>query len=315
MPKSKLSIALFAFVTAVVCGFASMFLSRFFIPKDAGLTAGAMVVGYGVLGLFAGLIIALIGQRWLDGRQLRTLNIVFGAVSLALFGWLAYMVNTTMREARREAERYRDLPIAGKAEVTAPAVDPEPKLSAGIGMAKTILSFPTPVYFYNTPGPDQIADMLSPIDSVTLKTEARQTEIATAPPWLVPEILKLDYQLFYFTVKSRTRYMLEVVVNTQTGRTAWIDRERVDFMGWPSFLLTVHSVEAKNPADNPVRVKPLTHAGLMTKATDQHFLRPVKVQEDWLQVEVLDPDFQAIGTGWIRWQAEGELLVNYNLLS
>ena len=44
-------------------------------------------------------------------------------------------------------------------------------------------------------------------------------------------------------------------------------------------------------------------------------MRPLKIENEWMYVELIDDDFNALGNGWIRWTKEGKMLISYNLLS
>ncbi|WP_373514424.1 hypothetical protein [Persicitalea sp.] len=140
-----------------------------------------------------------------------------------------------------------------------------------------------------------------------------RTDISYAPPWLVPNHLKLDYDVLYFRVKSVGNYFVEVVVNTDTQQRAYVDREAGKVVYWPEFLLSIHSVEYLEGMDQDVYIKPLTHAGKVNKT--YVFLRPIHIQDDWMRVELLNDDLKSTRQGWIRWRADGRLLISYSLLS
>jgi hypothetical protein len=154
----------------------------------------------------------------------------------------------------------------------------------------------------------------SPYDSITFKrNKYNQFEIASAPAWLGPDIVKLDYDMLYFKVKSVGRDFVEVVGNTTTNRTTFANRFDGKLIYWPEFLLGVHSVEFPPGSKRAVRIKPLENASEDT--TPFQFMRPILIRRNWMQVELQNADFGAIGKGWIKWVEDGKLLILYNLLS
>jgi hypothetical protein len=44
-------------------------------------------------------------------------------------------------------------------------------------------------------------------------------DIAEAPPWLVPQHLELDYEIFHLRAMTVTPEWLEVIGNARTGET------------------------------------------------------------------------------------------------
>ncbi len=302
MSKSKLSISLFVILFSIVGFFIGTLLSRFFIPKNVGLAGGAMVLGYGVLGLFIGLVGSLIIQRYMNSGQLRTMNILGGLFSLAMIGWITYKMKS---QPKQEPIDYSQMPITK--EPTAPAEATQPKLLAGPGMAKPHFEKNQNLNLYLTAD-----DQSTPAATVVFEN----MDIASAPEWFLPEHLKLDYSMLFMKVKSRDKNMLEVEVNRDSKRTCWVKESEVSFMDWPTFYTNIFSVEAKNYADNPVREKPMTHAQPMQNVNEDDILSVIKKEGDWLQVRISDSqDYSEKGTGWIRWRSDGELLLDYNLLS
>ena len=79
-------------------------------------------------------------------------------------------------------------------------------------------------------------------------------------------------------------------------------------------LLSAFSVEVLNSEENPLRVKPLSHGGVMQVSDAAHY-RPVEIRSQWLRVEVLDQQYRVVGTGWLQWRKGDELLIRYSFLS
>jgi hypothetical protein len=119
----------------------------------------------------------------------------------------------------------------------------------------------------------------------------------------------------YFLAKKETTDRLEVVINKQTARTAWVEKEFMDLLPWPVFLTSVHSVEPKEWSKNPVRMSPEDKAKIVPGIGKDHILQAKSVSGDWLSIEIFDDNYEATSKGWIRWRRGEQLLLNYNLLS
>jgi len=305
---SKVLFILFSSLAAAVL---AMIMSRFFIPKNVGLAGGAMVLGYGVIGLGIGLIISLFIRNKVPSKIMLGTNIVL-FFFLFFFGMRIYQqIQKSNAAAQQEREKLRQM----KPTATAQAIADPAAIAMGIGIAQPQLKHDQPLYFYSTPKANQLPTQLTPTDSITFKRAPGGIEIATAPPWLVPEKLKLDYQIFHFLVKSQSRYFLQVVGNKTNGQTTWIAKSQVDYQDWPSFLLSVHAVEPLNWEDNPLRAKPLRHATPLLEYGSQNILQPLKVEDNWIQVNILDQNYKPLKTAWIRWRSASQLLITYQMLS
>lgn len=192
--------------------------------------------------------------------------------------------------------------------------------SASVGIVSPPLDPDRPLYFYSAPGPGEHPSTATPFDSVTFADGDHFVGIATAPPWFAPEGLKLDYDLLWMTAETLTRDWVEVVVNTMdplprtTPRTAWVSRADARFRTWSEFLLEVHSVETLDPESNPLRDTPNDTAP-GTGSTAGLPLRALAIRGDWMRVEGADAKEVRLPTGWIRWRADGRLLVRFSLLS
>lgn len=87
----------------------------------------------------------------------------------------------------------------------------------------------------------------------------------------------------------------------------------MQFVGWPELLLAVHSVEALDAEANPVRVRPLDDAPVLS--TVRAPLPTLAVQGDWLMVATGHLADRIRPEGWIRWRRDDRLLVAYDPLS
>ena len=301
----------FILLSSLVFAILAMMLSRFFIPKDVGLAGGAIVMFYGLFGLVIGLVASLIGRNRLPIKFLQTSNAIF-ALFLLVCGVRIYQhIASSKAEVKKRQERYQHL----KPTPTALPIPLPNQATMSIGMAQVPLQIGQSIYFYHKPQADQLPEQLSPIDSITFKETTNGIDIATAPPWLVPERLKLDYQIFHFIVMAQHRSFLEVVVNKTNGQTAWVSKSQLNYQDWSSFLLGVSSIQPLDWDNNPLRTKPLTHAPPLLEIDSQYRLQPLTIEGNWMEVKILDHQHQATGKGWLRWCSNTELLIMYDLLS
>lgn len=204
--------------------------------------------------------------------------------------------------------------IAISSVANAQRFDPNFKLPLGIGIASPDINIDKPLYFYAMPDFDALADQMKPIDSVTFKNGKYYVDISTAPPWLVPEQLKLDYQIFNFRVVTYSQNWVELIVNNTNGRTAWVDRHAIDYKEWGAFLTEVVAVEILDSNKTPVRSNPQDNASILAQVPGAQ-LRPIAVKGDWLMVSTVGLADRIVPTGWIRWKKDDVLLIKYYLLS
>lgn len=301
----------FILFSSLVFAILAMMLSRFFIPKNVGLAGGAMVLFYGLFGLIVGLVASLVLRNRLSIKFLQLSNAVC-ALFLIICGVKIYQhIALSKAEVQKRKERYQHL----KPTPTAQPIPSSDQIEMGIGMAQVHLNAGQSVYFYNKPTGKQLGEQLSPIDSVTFEATSHGIEIASAPPWLAPERLKLDYQLFHFLVKAQHQSYLQVVVNKTNGKTAWMSRSQLHYQDWSSFLLGASAIQPLDWDNNPLRIKPLTHAPPLLDIDAQSILQPLTIEGQWMEVKILDHDHQEIGKGWLRWRSNTELLITYDLLT
>ncbi len=81
----------------------------------------------------------------------------------------------------------------------------------------------------------------------------------------------------------------------------------------PDFLLRMNSIEFFPDSSVKVRERPLGHAGI--SSVKYSFMKPLRIQSDWMEVELVDSDYNKKGKGWIQWKRNGKLLINYNFLN
>ncbi len=287
--------------------------------KNQGLAGGAIVVGYGVISAVIGLIIALFISYKTSRKSIFRLNIFLALSIVGFYSWFHVKYLKSQKEKEQENQLQQpnlpttpDIkPMSLLGDIGTPIPD---QASSGLGMFSPNLTETTTLFFYGNLHLDKSIIEHSPTDSITFKnTEYGQMDIATAPPYLVPEHLKLDYGILYFKAISVTGEYVEIEVNKHSNQTAFVSKFSGELRYWPEFLLSINSVEFLNPKTQNIYVKPLNHAGIVNQAYS--FMRPVKIQQDWMYVYLLSDDFESVGKGWIKWNENGKLLINYSLLS
>jgi hypothetical protein len=320
---------LFNFLCLLVFFVVGIYVAGFIgAGKNQGLAGGAIVLGYGVL--FAG--IALIASFF------ATYHIVHKRIVIA--NWILFVLLligygvTHYRFKKRQAEK-EEQPKEIHTKKTTTPVDSEPmamlskkeihdtmnrafenKTDQSMGMGYFLPNFHeySVLYFYGELNLEKSLMEHSPIDSITFKrNKYNQFEIATAPPWLVPDILKLDYDMLYFKIESLTQEFAEVIVNEQNKQTSYVSRRAGNTVYWSDFLLGVHSVEFYPNSQEKVQLRPFRPSG--TTNTPYEFMRPMRIKGEWMEVVLMDGDFQNVGKGWIQWKRDDKLLIMYNLLS
>lgn len=292
--------------------------------KNQGLAAAAIVLGWGVLFGVLALIVSLFLTYHLYHRK-----IVMGNWVLLGCLLLGYGITHYRYVQRKKLKEEKNIPYPENP--AAPTQTPEP-----IGMLTTFKSevshaqdlksnpgmgFFTPnffdnptLYFYHRPNLEKSILEHAAQDSITFrKNKYNQFEIATAPPWLVPEILKMDYDILYFKINSISEEFVEVIVNVQTGQTSYVSKQAGKVFYWPEFLLRVNSVEFLPDADEKIKDRPFPNSGDVQLPYE--FMRPVKINGDWAEVLLLNGNFQKEGMGWIQWKRDGKLLIRFNLFS
>lgn len=289
--------------------------------KDQGLAGGAIVLGYGVMFGFFAFVIALFVAYYATHKTIVIANrilaiIVVIFITVSVYRHMTNQKETTVRyeESRpklqfRFTTSFAYLPV--DSAFNHPAQDTDTPM--GLGFFKPDFFNFSVFYFYGNPNLQKSVQEHTPTDSIVFKRLEYGFDIQYAPPWLVPDHLKLDYDMFYFRVQSVGQDFVEVVVNTHTQTTAYVNRYAGETIYWPDFLLNINSVEFIDAEAQPVRIKPLLHAGEVNTSYD--FMRPLLIQNDWMFVELQNDNFQSVDKGWIQWKKDGKLLITYSLLS
>jgi hypothetical protein len=313
--------------------------------KGQMLAGGAIVLGYGVIGAFIGLILAIFIAIKTNRSFIMKLNIFLALAIVAFFSY--YTINYQKRQKEKEKEKIeyenKRQERRLKKNPTTPAKEVEPlneketssinynhanllallteknNLSQGnsdmsLGIFSPNMHENKTLYFYGNINYEKALDEHIPTDSITFKHDKyNNIEIATAPPWLVPEHLKLDYGILCFKVKTVIRDFAEVEVNKTNGQTSYISPEAGNIQYWPEFLLHVHSIEFLNPETQKAKSRPFDYADKVN--LNFELMQPIAIKQDWIMVELKDNSYNKIGTGWVKWRENGKLLIRYSLLS
>lgn len=261
----------------------------------ARVTLGWATLGWATLGwaVLRRVIPGRVTSRWMTTRGMTTRGIDLGLVALGCTA------------------------VGGLLPIAASAAE---DTALGVGVVNPPIDPERPLYFYLSADLNQYPPMATPSDSVTFRSGPHSIEIATAPPWFVPETLKLDYDLLYLRAVSISRYWIEVVVNDAPERprsfprTVWVARDAVQFRTWTEFLLEVFCVETLEPSTNPVRSGP-GEAFPQVGSSENLNLHVVAIQGSWARVEDVDGTEASTLRGWIRWRDGDRLIVTYSLLS
>lgn len=302
-----ISFVSFFFVGASVAGVLGL-------AEGQGLAGGAIILGYGLLGSVTAVVIAIFMVNLCSSKVIVWTNVALTCVTAILV--IYFTLNYQNRERERESNQEPK-----QQSTTAPAnsISLEIPLDAtaadqGLGMFEPTIADNSVLYFYGNPNFDKALIEHPPLDSLKFELqEGGQFEIVFAPPWLMPEHLKLDYDVIYFKVISITDQFVEVVVNTQTGQTLFVDKYAGDVLLWPVFLLNMHTIEFLDSADQRVLVKPLDHASEVSISFE--FMKPIRISDRWAEVDLLNNEFTSVGRGWIKWMDAGSIQVAYSLFS
>lgn len=321
----------YSFLMYILAIIAFFFLGLMYAGMiDAGkgqmLAGGAIVFGYGVLGAFIGLILSLILAFKSSRSVILKLNIVLALVIIALFAYFRMKYQQRQEEKLKHELPKKEQPTKPTSHISDVGISQpiamhfgsprarqvEPIM--GLGMFTPNLHRNKPFYFYGDLTLGKSVQVYIFIDSITFRQrEYGGFDIATAPPWLVPDHLKLDYDMLYFKITSVGHDFIEVVVNITNNQTAYVDRYAGTLSYWPDFLLQVNSVEFIDPTTQKVYARSFKKSGVVT--TTFSVMKPKKIAHHWMLVELLNDNFEIVGKGWIQWKNEEKLLIRYSLLS
>lgn len=321
----KFVVGFFLIVSLLFIGFVAggTIAKYFFVSPGDGLAGAGTAAMLGFLGTGIGLVLSIVLLRKLEDKTKTILSGILLLIAVVLWGIFHHQFKKRQEEREKEnAELFGDRKPSTKVAPSALAEklpeesSAELKLSDGTEMGIGIVSISPEagktLRFYSKPQHYELPENLQAVDSLTFKDARHFVDVATAPPWFVPQYMKLDYGILQLVAVTVQKNWIEVIVNKTNGQTFWIYRQDVGYSTWSEFLLNVHSVELLNPTDFPPRIKPMDHASPDESVDANGIFYPVSVKDDWLQVH---PDKEVDHDIWIRWKRNGILLVKYSMLS
>lgn len=232
--------------------------------EGQGLAGGAIVLGYGVIAACIALLFSFVLAYHAPVEVIVRINKILGIIFLFFIIITAYRLITREGTQTASEPSSKITPKTTSPTAVSPSVDMPPEENSELG-----LGFFTPdfyskdvFYFYGMPNLDKPVPERFPVDSLVFQQlDGHRYEISYAPPWLVPEHLKMDYEILHFKILSINRDFVQIDVNKTNDRFAYVDRHAGKITYWPDFLLNVHSVEFPQDQTQTVRVKPLNYAG------------------------------------------------------
>ncbi|MCB9185907.1 MAG: hypothetical protein H6601_04095 [Flavobacteriales bacterium] len=319
----KFVVGFFLVLSMLFIGFISggTIAKYFFVNEGDGLAGAGTAAVLALMGSAIGLVVSIVLLRKLEEKAKMILTAILLVTSLVLWGVFHHQYK--QRQAEREKENAELFGGRNPSRLVAEAMEPKPSSTAkdlrladgtemGIGIVSILPEVGRTLRFYGKPQHNELPENLRAIDSLTFNDALHFVDIATAPPWFVPQYMKLDYGILQLVAVTVQKNWMEVIVNKTNGQTFWVYKPDVGFSYWPEFLLNVHSVELLNPTDFPPRIKPMDNAVPDQSVDHNGIFYPVSVKDDWLQVH---PDKEVDHDIWVRWRRDGILLVKYSLLS
>lgn len=305
------------FLTLVAFFFGGMTMAALTgAAKNQGLAGGAIVLFYGVIAAGLAFVFALILCYSISDKAVKIINWSMLGLIIVVAGLMKYNSDERQRERDKNSQQnnYNYNYEQGKIETAGFNIFKDDETQMGLGFFKPNFFEKPVMYFYGQPNLEKSIQEHAPTDSiVTAQAELGGFEITNAPPWLVPEHLKMDYDILYFKIISLGRDLIEVEVNSTNGQTGYMDRSAGEIIFWPEFFLRINSVEFLDPVNQKVRHNNADHASEVITKYD--LMRPLLIQNEWMQVELYDDNYKVIDKGWIKWRADGKLLISYSLLS
>ncbi|MDX1547592.1 MAG: hypothetical protein R3247_11420, partial [Rhodothermales bacterium] len=194
----------------------------------------------------------------------------------------------------------------------APVVEAAPD-PLGVGFVHIAPGDDAVLYLYPAPG-------AAPTDSLDLRfDQGVHSHVATlhgsAGLRLRPEILKLDYGLFFLRCLEHRAGWCRTVLDEERGTTRWLPlRPPAAFLPWPAFLTRVFAIERRDPAATPIRTRPDDDAEMLP-FTGEDCFDVVEVRGRWARIRTIDACTEAVlSDGWLRWRDDDGLRIVYALL-
>ena len=281
---------IFITLTILTCLLLGMFYGGM-QAAGSGLAGGAIVLSYGLGMAFIGLIGSLLFVRHKTVSAIRRGILLISAILLILILIVAFRISG------KSGNPYQS--------------NPNPEI--GIGIFIPQMFDQDVLYFYGPPTTGKTIYDHSPVDSLVFKKLEHKIDITYAPPWFYPEYMKLDYDLLQLKAVALESEFVEVEVNKSTGDRRFVSRQAGQFLPWVAYLLQVSSVELLPDFPQDIKIKPLDYAGEVRMSYE--ILRPVRIKDNWMLVELQDENLKSLGIGWIKWRNNTHILLQVKRLS
>ena len=279
-----------------------------------GLAGGAIVLFYGVIAAVVALVLSVVFAHRIGVRIIKILNVVLLILLLSTAAWVRYRYKTRAQpndqeETKQEVKEPTPVaPIFYKESVNLMESDTE----LGMGFFFPDFFQKRKLVFYETPNFEKALGDHSHVDSLVFEQLETGLDIKHAPPWLLPEYMKLDYEIMYFKILAIGQEFIMIEANKSDGRVAYIDRSQGRVMEWTDFLLGVYSIEWLEGSNKNVHLKPFERSSLLTQ--DYITMHPYMRRGEWLLVDCRGPNNQSSQKGWIRWIEDGKIKISYSFL-
>ncbi|PZX55840.1 hypothetical protein [Algoriphagus chordae] len=307
LKPSSIACYILLFIVFFIIGAATAGLSG--VAKNQGLAGGAIVLEYGIMASFGGLALAIFLISKTSTSNIKKANWVILLIVLLTLAFLGFRSTSTEGATfspKRPQPKTVTIPVNFTNNSTAERI--------GLGLFSPNFFENEVLYFYAVQNFDRPIEDNPKLDSITFaKTELGKYTITTAPPWLQPEHLKLDYGILFFKIIRIGKDYIQLEGNSTTEQTYFVSRWSGDIILWPEFILNTFMLEFPEGKTQAIRIKPVENASSIQNSS--HLMRAISIQDFWVEVEVLDDQWNKIDTGWIKWRDESQLLIQYSLLS
>lgn len=285
------------------------------VAKNQGLAGGAIVLGYGFLAAIGGFILAIFVVGKVNVEKIKKTNWYLLAILVIILALLKLRLDSNKDSNSSETNSIQPKKTTQPAlKLIHSNIHNQLTETIGMGLFTPFFSDNKKLYFYSIQNFDKALDQNPILDSITFSYKNPSgIEITTAPPWLQPMHLKLDYGILYFKVIRIGKDYLQIEGNSSTKETYFVSKWSGEVILWPEFILNSFMLEFPEGKNQLIRVKPFDNSSQVLNWSPN--LRPISVQGYWVEVEVLNENWKPIDKGWIKWRDETQLLIKYSLLS
>jgi|GEM_PF-363432 len=293
--------------------------------KGQGLAGGAIVLGYGVLFGGVAFVASFFIAHFLEVSKIKIINWVLLALLGATWVYKYYEYKTRDAQQEKRNEPYQDkntMPTETAEPVSASLVfkranashieEPLAKNNLGLGFfTPNFYEYPT-LYFYGNITHGKSVSAHIPQDSLALgRDQFGDFTLIAAPPWLWPEAMNQQFGIFHFKVTAIGQEFITVEGNSKNGKRIILNKQQGQLHYWPDILLLATTLTFVEEKKQLPRSKPLDNAIEVT--TPFEYMTAIEITNEWALVSLKDSNHRHVGKGWIRWQKEHQLLINYTL--